>query len=98
MLRQVEHGQCLYVEEIFEDAATCLEPSVWGCLSTGGWIVLLAKAAGDQGFIRARPYCAEETAKAIERLRATVESGRPIPPDCIPADPYCWLQHPVRTS
>ena len=57
-LRTAEFDKCLYVEEIFEDAPTCAEPSVWGRLAAGGWIVILAKAAGDQGFIRARPYSA----------------------------------------
>ena len=60
-LRTEGFDALLYVEEIQKDPPTCAEPSIWGRLCGAGWIVILNQAA--DGYLRARPLGAVETAK-----------------------------------
>ena len=72
-LRTEDYDRLLYVDEIYEDPLTCAEPSLWGRLCVGGWIVILNQAA--DGYLRARPLSAAETVKAVARTRAAARSG-----------------------
>ena len=66
----------------------------FGRLLAGGWIVIFTQAA--EGYVRARPLGAAETAKAVARMQEAANVGNSTEPECVLLDPYCWLLHPLR--